>query len=94
MPSRVWLAAAFVIAFGASPAHAAIERAAGKPLDLHPVETVAALQKIELSRVSYACKPGDMSTVRLGDDPNTFRKDAHSSWSRTSANSAAAPCAA
>jgi hypothetical protein len=44
MPSRVWLAAAFVIAFGASPAHAAIERAAGKPLDLHPVETVAALQ--------------------------------------------------
>ena len=70
MPSRVWLAAAFVIAFGASPAHAAIERAAGKPLDLHPVETVAALQN-RLSRVSCACKPGDMSAVEAGDDPNT-----------------------
>ena len=70
MPSRVWLAAAFVIAFGASPAHAAMERAAGKPLDVHLVETVAALQN-RLSRVSCACKPDDTSAVEAGDDSNT-----------------------
>jgi hypothetical protein len=70
MPSRVWLAAAFVIAFGASPAHAAMERAAGKPLDVHPGgETVSALQ-IRFSRVSCACKPDDTPVVELGDDPN------------------------
>jgi hypothetical protein len=73
MPSRVWLAAAFVIAFGASPAHAAMERDGGKPLDVQPGETVAALQ-IRFSRVSCACKPDDTSAVELGDDPNTFAK--------------------
>jgi hypothetical protein len=61
MPSRVWLAAAFVIAFGASPAHAAMEGAAGKP--------VAALQ-IRFPRVSCACKCDDTS-VEPGDDSNT-----------------------
>jgi hypothetical protein len=69
MPSRVWLAAAFVIAFGASPAHAAMERAASRPLDAHPVETVAALQ-IRFSCLSGACKPDDASAVELGNDPN------------------------
>ncbi len=43
MPSRVWLAAAFVIAFGASPAHAAMEGAPGKP--------VAALQNSIPARI-------------------------------------------
>ena len=70
MPSRVWLAAAFVIAFGASPAHAAMDRAAGKPPDVNRVETVAALQ-IRYSRLSCACKPDDTSAVEPGDDPNT-----------------------
>ena len=70
MPSRVWLAAAFVIAFGASPAHAAMERAAGKPLDVCPGETVAALQ-IRFSRVSCARKRDDTSAVEPGDDSNT-----------------------
>ncbi len=51
MPSRVWLAAAFVIAFGASPAHAAMERAAGKRLDARPGGTVAALQISILARI-------------------------------------------
>jgi hypothetical protein len=70
MPSRVWLAAAFVIAFGASPAHAAMERDAGKPLDVHPGEAVAALQ-IRFSGVSCACKRDDTSAVEPGDDSNT-----------------------
>jgi hypothetical protein len=70
MPSRVWLAAVFVIAFGASPAHAAMERAAAEPLDAHPGETVAALQN-RLSRLSCAFKPDDTSTVEPGDDPSS-----------------------
>ena len=70
MPSRVWLAAAFVIAFGASPAHAAMERDAGKPLDVHPGEMVAALQ-IRFSRVSCAWKRDDTSAVEPGHESNT-----------------------
>jgi hypothetical protein len=63
MLSRVWLAAAFVIAFGVSPAHAATGAWTAEPPDV--------------LRVPCACKPDDvarkladdLATSEPGDDP-------------------------
>ena len=70
MPSRVWLAAAFVIAFGASPARAATDRHAVEPLGVLPAGAVVALQD-RSSRLSCACKPDDLATAELADDPKS-----------------------
>lgn len=90
MPSRVWLAAAFVIAFGASPAQAGMQTAAGKLLDVHPAETVAALQN---SRAYPApANPTARRRPRL-TILAPLRINAHTSPLRTSANPLARPCA-
>jgi hypothetical protein len=73
MASRIWLAAAFVIAFGASPAHPGTGAAASQQWELLTRGPAAVLQN-GTACVSFRRQPGPRVKIESGDDPNPCAK--------------------